>query len=189
MSPIQLKVEVDHAPDFADDVVNILNSVLAAHSTPVEAAKALDSLCTEESDPATFLSLFWELFHPLARQIPYDSQDQDLFAAVVQALDELSPRTVTFKAGWGETFDHAGPLWGNLRESVAAHFYDTFSDCKFCSSTRNAANSVVCKLILLLRAKNTESSGSSISTPLRQELHLYSIFPPRCTFSGLWSTD
>ncbi|EEU35597.1 uncharacterized protein NECHADRAFT_86863 [Fusarium vanettenii 77-13-4] len=128
MSPINLKVEVDNAPDFADDVVIILNSVLAAQSTPVEAAKALDALCTEESDPATFLALFWELFHPLARQIPYDSQGQDLLAAVVQALDELAPRTVTFKAGWGETADHAGPLWKNLRETVAAHFYDTFGD-------------------------------------------------------------
>lgn len=173
MSSIQLKVEVENAPDFADDVVDILNSVLAAKSTPVQAAKALDSLCTEESDPAIFLALFWELFHPLARQIPYDSQDQDLLAAVVQALDELPPRTVTFKAGWGETADHAGPLWENLRETVAAHFYDTFGDCKFYSSTNNATNSVGCKLISLFRVKNTESSGSSISTPLRQELHRY----------------
>ncbi|KAJ4186545.1 hypothetical protein NW755_007841 [Fusarium falciforme] len=128
MSSTQLKVEVENAPDFADDVVGILNSVLAAKSTPVQAAKALDSLCTDESDPAIFLALFWELFHPLARQIPYDSQDQDLLAAVVQALDELPPRIVAFKAGWGETVDHAGPLWENLRETVAAHFYDTFGD-------------------------------------------------------------
>ncbi|KAI8712788.1 hypothetical protein NCS52_01378000 [Fusarium sp. LHS14.1] len=128
MSSIQLKVEVDDAPDFADDVVDILNAVLAAKSTTIQAAKAVDSLCTEESDPATFLALFWEFLHSLARQIPYDSQDQDLLAAVVQALDELPPRTVTFKAGWGETTDHAGPLWGNLRETVAAHFYDAFGD-------------------------------------------------------------
>lgn len=160
MSPIQLKVEVDNAPDFADDVVDIVNAVLAAKSTPVQAAKALDSLCTKESDPATFVALFWELFHPLARQIPYDSQDQDSLAAVVQALDNLSSRTVTFIAGWGETVDHARPLWGNLRETVAAHFYDTFGDCKSCSSTNNTANGVVCKLIYLLRATNTESSGS-----------------------------
>ncbi|KAL2673717.1 hypothetical protein Neosp_012160 [[Neocosmospora] mangrovei] len=128
MPPIQLKVELDNAPDFADDVLNILNSVLATRSTPVQAAKALDSLCTEESDPTTFLALFCELFHPLARQIAYDSQDQDLLAAVVQALDELPPRTVPFKAGPGETADHVGPLWENLRETVAAHFYDTFGD-------------------------------------------------------------
>ncbi|RMJ11817.1 hypothetical protein CDV36_008532 [Fusarium kuroshium] len=128
MSSVQLKVEVENAPDFADDVVDILNSVLAAKTTPIEAAKALDSLCTEESDPATFLGLFWEFFHPLARQIPYDSQDQDRLAAVVQALDKLPPRIVTFKAGWGETTDRVGPLWEDLRSTVAAHFYDTFSD-------------------------------------------------------------
>ncbi|RSL50340.1 hypothetical protein CEP54_012000 [Fusarium duplospermum] len=128
MSSVQLKVEVDNAPDFADDVVGILNSVLAAETTPIEAAKAIDSLCTEESDPATFLGLFWEFFHPLARQIPYDSQDQDRLGAVVQALDQLPPRIVTFKVGWGETTDRVGPLWGDLRSNVAAHFYDTFGD-------------------------------------------------------------
>lgn len=173
MSSIQLKVEVENAPDFADDVVDILNSVLAVKSTPVQAAKDLNSLCTEESDPSIFLALFWEFFHPLARQIPCDSRDQDLLAAVVQALDQLPPRIVTFKAGWAETSDHAGPLWGDLRETVAAHFYDTFGDCEFCPSTADAANRVVYKLIYLLRAKNTERRESSTSTPLRQELHHY----------------
>ncbi|KAJ4314646.1 hypothetical protein N0V84_008772 [Fusarium piperis] len=128
MHSVQLKVEVNNPPDFADDIVDILNSVLAAKTTPIEAAKALGSLCTEEWDPATFLELFWEFFHPLARQIPYDSQDQDLLAAVVQALHDLPPRTVTFKAKWGEPADHGGPLWENLRRTVAARFYDTFSD-------------------------------------------------------------
>ncbi|RTE84343.1 hypothetical protein BHE90_001112 [Fusarium euwallaceae] len=135
MSSVQLKVEVDNAPDFAEDVVDILNSVLAAKTTPIEAAKAIDSLCTEDSDPLTFLGLFWELFHPLARQIPYDSQDQDRLAAVVQALHKLPPRVVTFKAGCGETSDRVGPLWEDLRSTVAAHFYDTFGDSDLPATT------------------------------------------------------
>ncbi|KAM0421019.1 hypothetical protein ACHAPT_011263 [Fusarium lateritium] len=128
MTLIRLKVEVANAPDFANDVVDILNSVLAEKTSPNQAAKALDSLCTEDSNPGFFLENFWELFHPLARQIPYDSQDQGRLVAVVQALDDLPPRIVTFKARWGETDDVPCSLWGGLKRSVAAQFYDTFGD-------------------------------------------------------------
>ncbi|KND86391.1 hypothetical protein TOPH_08972 [Tolypocladium ophioglossoides CBS 100239] len=118
MSRLHLQLEDEGAPAFAGRVVEVLNSALAPDSptSPREAATALDSLCSrdyaEHGTAGSFLWWFWDLVHDLARQVPYDGPEQDRLAAVIQALHELPPKTVSLGEDWGT--GSSVQLWTNL---------------------------------------------------------------------------
>lgn len=123
-SPIRL--EDEDAVDFAPKVLEILNSTLQqdAKLSPTDAALALDALYpdrrqssdtestnTEAGEPESggaFLWWFWDLFHDLARQVPYDNPASERLAEAVKALRDLPPRTVYLNL-WGEA-----QLWSEL---------------------------------------------------------------------------
>lgn len=120
MSLVHLRLEDDGAPDFASDVIDILNSTLAPGSptSPSEAATALDGLCSkfyaERGEAGSFVWSFWDLIHGLARQIPYDSPHQDALVAVIKALHNLPPKEVYLGEAWGTGSSRYAELWTNL---------------------------------------------------------------------------
>ncbi|UNI13285.1 hypothetical protein JDV02_000042 [Purpureocillium takamizusanense] len=118
MSHVQLRLEDEGAPDFAGDVVETLNAVLAPNrsKSPSEAAASLNALCSNDyaqhGSAGSFLWWFWDLVHDLARQLPYDGPQQDQLADVVRALHDLPPRTVSLGEDWGSEGDVQ--LWTGL---------------------------------------------------------------------------
>lgn len=120
MSELHLRVLDEGAPAFADKVVEILNSALssATSTSPDEAARALDDLCNqdyiEHGTAGSFLWWFWDLFHDLACQVPYDSSNQDKLATVVKALHDLPPRTLKLGEGWGVDDGGSAQVWTGL---------------------------------------------------------------------------
>ncbi|KAI5867009.1 hypothetical protein GGS23DRAFT_553122 [Durotheca rogersii] len=117
MPHVQLKIEDEAAPDFAPGVVEILNSAFAPENpTPArEAAQAIDALCIEDYEKngtaSSTLWWFWDLIHDLARQVPYDSPEQDRLAAVIQALHDLPPKTVNLGEDWGLGSQNPVEIW------------------------------------------------------------------------------
>lgn len=108
MTRFQLQLEDSHAPDYAAEVVTILNRVFDADdpSTPTLAAEALSSLFNRIYDATGvaggFLWSFWDLMHSLARQVFYDSSEQDQIAEVVNAMHHLPSKVVDLGDEWGE---------------------------------------------------------------------------------------
>lgn len=114
-----LRIEDEHAVEFAPHVVEILNSTLKrdAKLSPADAALALNALYPdqrqgdelgERETGGAFLWWFWDLFHDLARQVPHDNPASERLAEVVKALRDLPPRTVDLDS-WGEA-----QLWSEL---------------------------------------------------------------------------
>ncbi|VUC24334.1 unnamed protein product [Clonostachys rosea] len=118
MPELSFQFDPESAPSYADEVVSLLKSTLPPDSSqsPSDAAKAIDSLCNkkyeEVGEVSGFLWAFWDFFHDLARQVPYDSEEQRRFAAIVKALHDLPPRTVKLGDSWGE--DSTTQLWKDL---------------------------------------------------------------------------
>ncbi|KZL83708.1 hypothetical protein CI238_07706 [Colletotrichum incanum] len=120
MSRVHLQLEDNGAPAFASKVVDILNHTLAAPNptSPDEAAAALDSLFSqdyaEHGTAGSFLWWFWDLVHDLARQIPYDSPQQDRLTTVIEALTNLPSKSVNFGEEWGGGSESSFELWAKL---------------------------------------------------------------------------
>ncbi|PHH92184.1 hypothetical protein CDD83_8570 [Cordyceps sp. RAO-2017] len=120
MAPVQLRLEDEGAPAFAPRVVEILNSALALDSptSPSQAATALNALCAEDyaehGTAGSFLWWFWDLVHDLARQIPYDSPEQDRLAAIIQALPKLPTEAVNLGEDWGGASENRVQPWEGL---------------------------------------------------------------------------
>ncbi|KAJ0337586.1 hypothetical protein COL154_013115 [Colletotrichum chrysophilum] len=120
MSPVKLQLEDPGAPDYAGEVIDILNPAIASNSpsSQKEAALAIDALCKRECTAAGsaggFLWWFWDLVHDLSRQLPYDSEEQDRLAAVIRSLTDLPPRNVSLGEEWGSGDASTVELWTNL---------------------------------------------------------------------------
>ncbi|CAI0648886.1 unnamed protein product [Colletotrichum noveboracense] len=120
MSPVKLQLEDPGAPDYAGEVIDILNPAIASNSpsSQKEAALAIDALCKRECTAAGsaggFLWWFWDLVHDLSRQLPYDSEEQDRLAAVIRSLIDLPPRKVALGEEWGSGDASTVELWTNL---------------------------------------------------------------------------
>ena len=120
MSTVRLQLEDEGAPDFAAEVIRVLNSTLTPGNpiSPSEAATALDRLCSQDyaarGQAGSFVWWFWDLVHDLARQIPYDSPQQDTLAAVIKALHDLPPKTVDLGESWGAGELSTVQLWTGL---------------------------------------------------------------------------
>ncbi|KAF4812358.1 hypothetical protein CGCSCA5_v009234 [Colletotrichum siamense] len=120
MSPMKLQLEDPGAPDYAGEVIDILNPAIASSnpSSQKEAALAIDALCKRECTAAGsaggFLWWFWDLVHDLSRQLPYDSEEQDRLAAVIKSLTDLPPRNVNLGEEWGSGDASTVELWTNL---------------------------------------------------------------------------
>lgn len=120
MSSVHLRLEDEGAPDFAAEVIEVLNLTLAT-SSPISvsaAATSLDRLCSQyyaaQGEAGSFIWWFWDLVHGLARQVPYDSPQQDTLAAVVKALHDLPPKTVYLGESWGAGELSFVQLWTGL---------------------------------------------------------------------------
>ncbi|KAH7131675.1 hypothetical protein B0J13DRAFT_642502 [Dactylonectria estremocensis] len=100
MSYFQFRLEDPGAPDFAADVVEILNSTLPRDSatSPENAASTLDSISArhsaENGTTDSFFWWFWDSILDLSRQVPHDSPEQDRLAEIVKALHNLPPKKV-----------------------------------------------------------------------------------------------
>ncbi|KAF7551868.1 hypothetical protein G7Z17_g4717 [Cylindrodendrum hubeiense] len=118
MPHLHLKLEDEGAPSYGGKVVAILNSALAPNrpKSPSDAATDLDLLFNqdyaEHGTADSFLWWFWDLVHDLARQVPYNSPEQDRLAAIVHELHRLPSKTVRVGEEWGS----GGfiQLWTNL---------------------------------------------------------------------------
>lgn len=117
MSPVKLILEDDGAPDYAHNVIEVLNSGLPPDGpkSPSEAADDLNALCLSEyaktNHYARYLWRFWFLVSDLSRQIPYDSPEQARLQAVMKALHDLPPKEVDL--GFSEQSSTA-KLWKAL---------------------------------------------------------------------------
>ncbi|KAF9871003.1 hypothetical protein CkaCkLH20_11420 [Colletotrichum karsti] len=128
MSSIQLRLEDDASPAFAEKVVGILNPAIAtdSHESHAEAAAALNSLFIEDytaqKTAGSFLWWFWDLIHDLARQIPYNRPEQDRLAAIINNLTKLLSKTVDLGENWGASSVQVWaklPMFGNtFREKL-----------------------------------------------------------------------
>ncbi|KAH0420418.1 hypothetical protein CcaCcLH18_14020 [Colletotrichum camelliae] len=120
MPGAQLQIPGD-APAFASQVVEIFNSVLGSSSQKLsseDAAKKMDELFNQQyqkdGTAGSFLWWFWDLVHDLALQIPHNGQEQEQFTAVIKALHDLPPKTVSLGQEWGSDGADFVPVWTGL---------------------------------------------------------------------------
>ncbi|KAH0429903.1 hypothetical protein CcaCcLH18_08185 [Colletotrichum camelliae] len=103
MSPVKLQLEDPGAPDYAGEVIDILNPAIAS-----------DNASSKTGSAGGFLWWFWDLVHDLSRQLPYDSEEQGRLAAVIKSLTDLPPREVSLGEEWGSGDASTVELWTNL---------------------------------------------------------------------------
>ncbi|GKT51269.1 uncharacterized protein ColSpa_11450 [Colletotrichum spaethianum] len=120
MSCVNLHLEDDGAPAFASKVIDKLNHALAStiSTSPDEAAAALDALLGQDyaqhGTAGSFLWWFWDLVHDLARQVPYDSPQQDRLVAVIKALTCLPCNSVNLGEEWGASDENSVAPWAKF---------------------------------------------------------------------------
>ncbi|PVH93867.1 hypothetical protein DM02DRAFT_694795 [Periconia macrospinosa] len=110
---VTLRIEGNQEGEFSEKVVAILDSTLPPGSTsePLDAAKSLNELFKSHSgSPDAFLWRFWDLFHDLARQLPYDGPENERMAVIVKELHALDPVPVVLEDWGGDTVQ----VWRDL---------------------------------------------------------------------------
>ncbi|KAF5013371.1 hypothetical protein FDECE_618 [Fusarium decemcellulare] len=165
MSPVHLRLEDKGAPDFAPTVVEIINSVFAQEKSPIEAATAIDSLFTRyEGKPDAFIWWFWDLVHSLARQVPYDSSEQDQLAATIKALQDLPSKTVIFSNEGAD--DSSVQLWTDL-PSFGNTYYEKLGEVDSAASGDEGLKQ--CRL-------NLQAYGARVTRLCRLPFEMYAIW-------------
>lgn len=194
MSPVKLQLEDPGAPDYAGEVIDILNPAIASDkpSSQNEAAAAIDALCRRECSAAGsaggFLWWFWDLVHDLSRQLPYDSEEQDRLAAVIKSLTDLPHRNVSLGEEWGSGDASTVELWTNL-----PMFGNTFRE-KLDDGMRYYSSILSASLLTMANPQTTlqhpqkisRRLDASISMLTQHELQGFAVCPSKSTPSGLW---
>ncbi|EAW14882.1 DUF3632 domain-containing protein [Aspergillus clavatus NRRL 1] len=115
----------DDDPWFVEEkIFDVLKNYLQDPTvSPTIASQALDRLFPANrpdedqpadeprEEPGSFLWHFWDVFHRVAQQIPYDRPEQERLVQLVKTLKGLSSQAKTvYLASWDQTFD----LWEDL---------------------------------------------------------------------------